>query len=363
MSFWTDPLSTLALLVAMLWPGALSAQPDAAKEEKPLREVYQDFRGSRPMPEWMKLHGPDVDTVANPEEKGFRIVLPATREKNWPIEATTTFTVSGDFEITGTYELLSASKPTQGYGVGVSLNIATNDARDKFAKVGRAMRPKEGSVYVTEYWNREPPKDYKVSSVGTEAKAGQLRLMRDGAILHFLVADGPGGEFREIKRREFGIEDIAHVRFVVADSGHPGNSVDARLVDLKIRARRMNPDPSTDPAPAPAPASAAVPPEADREPASYIWLVVAIGLAAVLLIAASVGVLFLLLRRRRVEAAPPRATVEAPADPAPAMSAMIAFACPGCGKNLKVKAQLAGKKVKCPGCGKPAAAPSLPTSD
>jgi hypothetical protein len=37
---------------------------------------------------------------------------------------------------------------------------------------------------------------------------------------------------------------------------------------------------------------------------------------------------------------------------------MIAFACPGCGKQLKVKDELAGKKVKCPGCGCVAQVPS-----
>ena len=36
---------------------------------------------------------------------------------------------------------------------------------------------------------------------------------------------------------------------------------------------------------------------------------------------------------------------------------MISFACSGCGKQLKVKDEVAGKKVKCPGCGQVIAAP------
>jgi formylglycine-generating enzyme required for sulfatase activity/serine/threonine protein kinase len=36
---------------------------------------------------------------------------------------------------------------------------------------------------------------------------------------------------------------------------------------------------------------------------------------------------------------------------------MISFACPACSKLLKVKDDLAGKRVKCPGCGKPTAVP------
>lgn len=36
---------------------------------------------------------------------------------------------------------------------------------------------------------------------------------------------------------------------------------------------------------------------------------------------------------------------------------MISFACPGCGKHIKVKDELVGKKGKCPGCGKPVIVP------
>jgi formylglycine-generating enzyme required for sulfatase activity len=38
---------------------------------------------------------------------------------------------------------------------------------------------------------------------------------------------------------------------------------------------------------------------------------------------------------------------------------MIAFACPGCGKQLQVKDELAGKKARCPGCGKVSEAPAM----
>src|SRR5438270_9045389 len=36
---------------------------------------------------------------------------------------------------------------------------------------------------------------------------------------------------------------------------------------------------------------------------------------------------------------------------------MIPFQCAGCGKNLQVKDEVAGKKVKCPGCGRLVHAP------
>ncbi len=43
--------------------------------------------------------------------------------------------------------------------------------------------------------------------------------------------------------------------------------------------------------------------------------------------------------------------------------AMISFACPACSKPLKVKDEVAGKRVKCPGCGKALVVPSsVPTA-
>ncbi|HMF16437.1 MAG TPA: protein kinase [Gemmataceae bacterium] len=41
---------------------------------------------------------------------------------------------------------------------------------------------------------------------------------------------------------------------------------------------------------------------------------------------------------------------------------MISFRCGQCGKELKVKGELAGKKVKCPGCHKAVAVPQLAAS-
>ena len=165
------------------------------------------------------------------------------------MEVATTFALSGDFEVTGTYELLSADRPAKGYGVGVSLNVADNDRRTKFAKVGRVLRAQEGSVFQTEFWTRQPQKDYQVRTQPTESRLGQLRLTRKGSALRYLAADGLGGDFHEIFAQEnFGTEDLAHVRFVVADSGTPGNGIDARLVDLRISSGSLIPNEAADPA-------------------------------------------------------------------------------------------------------------------
>src|SRR5882724_5767107 len=160
-------------LAGLFWSSALAAQDGKAPEQPPPgREFHQDFRGGPALHPALKLVGPDAGAVAERENLGMRITLAPTRAVNHPVGIKTMFSLSGDFEITAAYELLAADRPKDGYGVGVALNIATDEERTKFAKVARAMLPKAGSVYATEYWNREI-KAYKASSVPTEVKSGQ----------------------------------------------------------------------------------------------------------------------------------------------------------------------------------------------
>ena len=56
-------------------------------------------------------------------------------------------------------------------GPNVALIVANSDKRDKFVKVARLMRPEKGSVYVSEFWTREPLKDYQFRWQPTEVRA------------------------------------------------------------------------------------------------------------------------------------------------------------------------------------------------
>ena len=87
-----------------------------------------------------------------------------------------------------------------------------------------------------------------------------------------------------------------------------------------------------------------------KEGSTSAWFV-ALGLAFLLSLAAAVG-----LALRRLSAAQTPAGSEAESGP-------LSFPCPMCGKMLKVKAELAGKKVKCPQCGKPLVVPETQTTE
>jgi hypothetical protein len=66
-------------------------------------------------------------------------------------------------------------------------------------------------------------------------------------------------------------------------------------------------------------------------------------------------------RQRRLEESLPVAeavAVEEPKVVVPVATA-ISFSCAACGKKLKARAALAGKKIKCPGCDKPVRIPAI----
>jgi ribosomal protein S27E len=330
-------------------PTAVLAQPPADKE------IYQDFRGKRPLLSSFELVGPDLDAVVKPEEGGLRITLPGTWNTNRFVEVAATFVLSGDFEVTGTYELLTTEKPVKPYGV--SLNVGNNPAKERVAWVGRWMRPNNGSVFHSECWDK-PNKFFQTRSKPTQATTGQLRIVRVGPKVTCLASEGPGKEFSKINEMEkFGADDVQRLRFQVVTGISTGHAVDVRLVDLRVRYGPVAIDKSAAPAPLAPPAPVSVV-EPDRKPARTGWLAIMLmlGLAITLLVAGVIALLLVMQRRRAPVAANQAALAQT-------NGTLIPVQCSGCGRGLMAKAELAGKKVKCTQCGKAVAVPSEDTPE
>jgi hypothetical protein len=81
----------------------------------------------------------------------------------------------------------------------------------------------------------------------TTAKKGTLRLVRTGATVHFLVAEGDSQEFREIYEEEFGTEDMQTAR-IAAITGGSSQAVDILWKNLTVRAEGLPGLPSSTPA-------------------------------------------------------------------------------------------------------------------
>ena len=163
---------------------------------------------------------------------------------------------------------------------------------------------------------------------------GTLRLTRTGSRLHYRVAE-EGQEFRTIQSVEIGTENVKTMK-VLCNTMYTPIAMDVRLTRLEIHADKIQ---------IPNRGASIEPPAAALEKAASGWWLLGVEFLA-LAIVVSLGIasgLWLYIRQtRRAEAAtrsePPAAT--------------ISFVCQACGKNLKARRTLAGKKVRCSGCGK-----------
>jgi len=297
--------------------------------QQPATDFEQDFRGGEPVHPSLSLFGAAADEVVKVEPAGLRITLPTNGRQTYGWGVVGNFGLSGDFEVTAGYELLTVDRPVRGSGAGVALNLQPDEQRSKWAKIGRFVRPDGKACYAAECWTKKKsPKHYHQRFVPTDARGGKLRLERKESLLRFLAADAPGDAFQEILRVDFGPEDMSMVRFIANNNSSP-TAVDARLLNLKVRSGNLIEAPALD--------------------MSKAWLP-AVLLVFLLLGLAGFGLFMWWHRQRR-----PGATASAPASSAD--PAFISFACSACGKSLRSGPERAGNKVKCPGCGQTVVVP------
>jgi Protein of unknown function (DUF1583) len=283
---------------AFLMALELSWSPTWAQPAYP-KEIYQDFRDKKPLRDELEMVGPGRDQATKSEVEGLRITLPTTKKWFDPTGVRLNLDLAGDFEITGAYELLSVDKPKGGGGAGVAFNVVVNN---KFSRFGRFVLPEKGGVYLAECRLKDRPDEDRYTTVPTEARTGQLRVIRTGSKLHFLVADGPANVFREIQQAEFSAEAVEGVRFQAANNGSMAGT-DIRLIDWKIRYGAAGPPAQ---AAAPVEKQAAAPAEKQAERPSRGWLMAFLLIAAsfVFLIAIALAAAFFLLKRRSAGAPP-----------------------------------------------------------
>jgi len=123
------------------------------------------------------------------------------------------FQLSGDFEITASYEVPAWKNPESGYGLGPSIYLRMHDEQESAAMIGRLLRPGKKHVFSTSLSTTvEGKRQYDVKLVEAKQNAGKLKLIRVGSHLKFLVADGPDAEFRELREVELGTADVDLLR-------------------------------------------------------------------------------------------------------------------------------------------------------
>ncbi len=269
------------------------------------------------------------------------------------------FGVKGDFELTLRYEILQEPDAREnGDGAtGLTLRVDLENPTGDMASLSRSVRPNDGTRFST--YQRSPGKD-QLKVFPAKVKSGQLRLVRTGAVLSHYVAEFPNDDFVFLYEHPFSDADLRRI-CVLGTTGGPKTSLDVSVTDFLIRADSI--------LGAPAPAA-----EAESGSLGW-WLVGVLALLAGAMTLALVLVAWLYLRQpsapvvsasakknaskqkpvTSIVAAPPvhRSKQTKPEKPA---SALI-FRCSDCGKTLKARPELAGKKVKCTQCGTPVPVP------
>jgi hypothetical protein len=332
----------------------LTAQaPDQpAPQQPPLpRMFYQDFRNGQAPTSPVHRFGPDYDLVTRADNDGYRITLPALRKNPDVVGLIVTSAVSGNFEITTGYDLIDLGHSKTDQLVGVELYLMTDTPTQESVGLYRGIQGKEREE-VFSCMRMTGPKgkrSYPNHIEPATTKSGRLRVTRTGTEVVYWAAEDEG-EFRELWCYELNTEDLRMVRIAAYTSRTP-EAVDVRIRDLRIRATDMAIDEATG-----SPAVAEAPPASKGRG----WLIVG-GLTSLLLAGGIVAGVFLVRRSRRVAGVMlPAAGYEHKLNKADqAVASVVSFSCSSCGKDLRARSHLAGKKVKCTQCAKPVLVPSI----
>jgi len=169
---------------------------------------------------------------------------------------------------------------------------------------------------------------------GTRVRArdpkGRLRLIRTGSQLQYVVADGES-PYHQIRTEEIGRDDIESLK-CFAFSGWGPVAVDVRFTDLVI---------DTD----------SLPDAATEAPGSSAWWITAVVILCLVLVPLPLAGWLFLRQRRFTSKTPGNTAAEKLRAGGESTLPPVSFPCSACGKRLKAKAKLAGKKVKCTTCG------------
>jgi hypothetical protein len=352
-------LAVVGLAIAFFFPDASSrAQAPGEDGKKPGKQEHMvfDFRTDIKQFPSLSLRGADTESVAKTDDKGLRITMPAGRRDVKLVVVEWLHRIGGDFAITLGYELLAVGDPPPNNGAGVRMRVWFDAPSSLCAHLSRSRKP-TGDVFGCSKSLKGPDGAEKFSHVKS-AKAtrsrGKIRVVRTARQLEYLVAE-EGQDFRPIQLLEIGTDNVIGVQVICTTMFKP-ITLDLRLTELDIQADKIQiGEPLTN----------SEPPLATPEKAeSRGWFVVElIGLGITFVMLAALGAWLYARQRRRAEPMPARDPLqESPGESSPAVPA-VSFPCSACGKNLKARAELAGKKVKCTHCGQSALVPKPRADD
>lgn len=170
-------------------------------------------------------------------DRGLLIKFPGDKQVPPQLGVATIFKVAGDFEITAEYDLVEVEHPEKGYGAGVVLRLYKPGGHYSRTHFSHFKKRAGKNAFTANVWSntnggvKQDAKEYPA-----ETDRGQIRLVRSGSTLTYLVADAGGEEFREVRTvDDFGTEPLNAVE-LLGDTGGCEQPFTVQLTRLSIRA-------------------------------------------------------------------------------------------------------------------------------
>jgi hypothetical protein len=201
----------------------------------------------------------------------------------------------GDFEVTASYTIPAGPQPQGIRGSGAILRVWNDDGKRQLAGFFgvNGLPADRGGQYVMNRGHVEKgKKDLRTATAPTSSRSGTLRVVRQGATLHFLAAENGASEFRRLHQIAFTTEDISGLRLGV-HTVDPDVGMEVAWKDLVIRAEQIAGMPGAEQVVG-APGEA-LPPEGASRPTPWPWWF----LVLFVLLLAGAGI-WRLTRRKRV---------------------------------------------------------------
>ncbi len=313
-------------------------------------DVTFDFRGKNIDIESHFVYVPNkavTDRYFHLDENGLRIAWSTAEAPGEAIGLRRNYHgFQGDFVATVHFELLTADPSSN--GTGIELYLQLNNPTGDGLPFSRLLR-KEGHVWLVQMRtgpnNARKTEGFKMVPANPEAKSSRLKLERKGDTIIASFAEGDEENYKELNTYNIGPVGIRMVRISGLASGSKAAQLNLRIIDarLKIDGEAM---------PASATLSARGPGEETR---TALWAVLILGTLSLFIFLA----VFTFVKRKKSKVdAPAESSATNPAEvleteiaSVNAQGQPIRVDCPVCGKKLKLKDKLAGKRVKCPQCG------------
>lgn len=200
-------------------------------------QFTHDFRKDGWNERILKRVGWNANEALTESPQGLTIKLPIDKPGKAEAGVGTKFKVGGDFEITLTYQILSAMKPEKGYGSG--LRLLKEEGKYRRADLSRSIKTSGDERYTSAVWTKIDDKwNPIVEHHPAEQKYGRLRIVRKGSTLTYLVADGGAEEFQEVRQAEFGPEVLTAIE-ILGDTGDSAQPLTVRFTNFSITADEL----------------------------------------------------------------------------------------------------------------------------